>query len=155
MDQQELKIVGKGVRKKDAMALLLGKPAYVDDVVEYDSQDDFPETGEDGKIYIAKDTNLTYRWSGSQYVEISPSIALGETSSTAYRGDRGKAAYDHSQITSGNPHGTTADDVGAAPKSHVSVKASAAGLGHVKAGGEFSVAEDGTLNLATVDGGTF
>ena len=46
-------------------------------VVEYDSQDDFPETGEDGKIYIAKDTNLTYRWSGSQYVEISPSIALG------------------------------------------------------------------------------
>ena len=32
MDQQELKIVGKGVRKKDAMALLLGKPAYVDDV---------------------------------------------------------------------------------------------------------------------------
>ena len=130
-------------------------PAYVDDVVEYDSQDDFPETGEDGKIYIAKDTNLTYRWSGSQYVEISPSIALGETSSTAYRGDRGKAAYDHSQITSGNPHGTTADDVGAAPKSHVGVKASAAGLGHVKAGGEFSVAEDGTLSLVTVDGGTF
>ena len=88
-------------------------------------------------------------------MEISPSIALGETSSTAYRGDRGKAAYDHSQITSGNPHGTTADDVGAAPKSHVGVKASAAGLGHVKAGGEFSVAEDGTLSLVTVDGGTF
>lgn len=130
-------------------------PAYVDDVVEYDSQDDFPKTGEDGKIYIATDTNLTYRWSGSQYVEISPSIALGETSSTAYRGDRGKAAYDHSQITSGNPHGTTADDIGAAPESHVSVKASTSGLGHVKAGGAFSVAEDGTLNLATVDGGTF
>lgn len=38
-------------------------------------------------------------------------LTLGETSSTAYRGDRGKAAYDHSQIT-GNPHGTTAADVG-------------------------------------------
>jgi hypothetical protein len=38
-------------------------------------------------------------------------LTLGETSSTAYRGDRGKVAYDHSQTT-GNPHGTTASDVG-------------------------------------------
>lgn len=38
-------------------------------------------------------------------------LTLGETSSTAYRGDRGKTAYDHSQTT-GNPHGTTAADVG-------------------------------------------
>lgn len=38
-------------------------------------------------------------------------LTLGETSSTAYRGDRGKTAYDHSQTT-GNPHGTTASDVG-------------------------------------------
>ena len=89
-------------------------PSYVDDVVEYDSLSAFPDTGEDGKIYIAEDTNLTYRWSGTQYVEISPSLALGETSSTAYRGDRGKTAYDHSQTT-GNPHNTTAADVGARP----------------------------------------
>lgn len=41
-------------------------------------------------------------------------LALGETSSTAYRGDRGKTAYDHSQ-TGGNPHGTTPADVGAQP----------------------------------------
>ena len=39
------------------------------------------------------------------------SLALGETSSTAYRGDRGKTAYDHSQTT-GNPHGTTKNDIG-------------------------------------------
>ena len=39
------------------------------------------------------------------------SLALGETSSTAYRGDRGKIAYDHSQAT-GNPHGTTKADIG-------------------------------------------
>ena len=38
-------------------------------------------------------------------------LALGETSSTAYRGDRGKIAYDHSQ-TIGNPHGTTKNDIG-------------------------------------------
>ena len=89
-------------------------PSYVDDVVEFASRDSFPGKGEDGKIYIAEDTNLTYRWSGTQYVEISPSLALGETSSTAYRGDRGKIAYDHSQTT-GNPHNTTAADVGARP----------------------------------------
>ena len=72
-------------------------PSYVDDVLEYDMLASFPETGETGKIYIAKDTNLTYRWSGTQYVEISASLALGTTSSTAYYGDKGKVAYDHSQ----------------------------------------------------------
>lgn len=72
-------------------------PSYVDDVLEYASHSAFPSTGETGKIYVATDTNITYRWSGSAYVEISPSLALGETSSTAYRGDRGKAAYDHAQ----------------------------------------------------------
>lgn len=70
-------------------------PSYVDDVLEYASVSAFPATGESGKIYVALDTNKTYRWSGSEYVEISPSLALGETSSTAYRGDRGKTAYDH------------------------------------------------------------
>lgn len=42
-------------------------------------------------------------------------VALGETSSTAYRGDRGKTAYDHSQTTGANPHNTTAAQVGALP----------------------------------------
>ena len=65
-------------------------PSYVDDVLEYDTFNIFPTTGEDGKIYVAQDTNLTYRWSGTRYVEISQSLALGETSSTAYPGDKGK-----------------------------------------------------------------
>ena len=64
-------------------------PSYVDDVLEYDKQSGFPTTGETGKIYVAKDTNKTYRWSGSGYVEISASLALGTTSSTAFRGDYG------------------------------------------------------------------
>lgn len=72
-------------------------PSYVDDVLEYDNKAAFPATGESGKIYVAKDTNKTYRWSGTAYVEIAGGIALGETSSTAYRGDRGKTAYEHSQ----------------------------------------------------------
>lgn len=87
-------------------------PSYVDDVEEYANLAAFPVTGESGKIYIALDTNLTYRWGGTTYVEISPSLALGETSSSAYRGDRGKIAYDHSQLTSGNPHNVTKSDVG-------------------------------------------
>jgi len=40
------------------------------------------------------------------------SLALGETYATAYRGDRGKIAYDHSQLTSGNPHNVTKANVG-------------------------------------------
>lgn len=130
-------------------------PSYVDDVLEYDNQAAFPETGEAGKIYVAKDTNLTYRWSGTQYVEISASLALGETSSTAYPGDKGKIAYDHSQIKTGNPHGTTAADVDAAPAAHVNVMASASQAGHIKPGTGMSVGGDGTLSLNTVDGGTF
>lgn len=66
-------------------------PSYVDDVLEYENKASLPAKGETGKIYVAKDTNLTYRWSGSAYVEISASLALGETSSTAYAGDKGKA----------------------------------------------------------------
>ena len=72
-------------------------PSYVDDALEYDSLTDFPVTGESGKIYIAKDTNKTYRWSGSTYVEIAGGVALGETAATAYRGERGRTAYEHSQ----------------------------------------------------------
>ena len=69
-------------------------PSYVNDVLEYANKASFPATGETGKIYVDKATNLTWRWSGSAYVEISPSLALGETSSTAYAGDKGKALAD-------------------------------------------------------------
>lgn len=87
-------------------------PSFVNDVLEFANFSSFPATGETAKIYIAIDTNITYRWSGTIYVEISSSLALGETSATAYRGDRGKTAYDHSQISNGNPHGTTKTNIG-------------------------------------------
>ena len=110
-----------GVASLDAGGLVPSSqlPSYVDDVLEYPSPGDFPSTGEEGKIYVTKDTNLTYRWSGTGYVEISKSLALGETSSTAYRGDRGKAAYDHSQVRDGsNPHRTTFESLLGKPASY-------------------------------------
>ena len=92
----------------DGKILTSQLPSYVDDVIEgYKSGADFYEdsahtadkkiTGESGKIYVDLHTNVTYRWSGTAYVEISASLALGETASTAYRGDRGAIAYNHSQ----------------------------------------------------------
>ena len=90
-------------------------PSYVDDVVEAASKAALPTPGESGKIYVTTDTNLTYRWSGTGYVEISPSIALGETASTAYAGDKGKTVTDalaaHKADTS-NPHSVTKTQVG-------------------------------------------
>lgn len=70
-------------------------PSYVDDVLEFANRTTFPTQGESGKIYVAQDTNKTYRWGGTAYVEISPSLALGTTSSTAFRGDYGNEAYQH------------------------------------------------------------
>ncbi len=77
-------------------------PSYVDDVVEgyynggkfYTSKDSSGNysgviTGETGKIYVNLNDSKTYRWSGSAYAVISETLALGETSSTAYAGDKG------------------------------------------------------------------
>ena len=65
-------------------------PGFVDDVLEYASLSSFPTTGESGKIYVALDTNKTYRWSGTTYTIISDTLALGETTGTAYDGAKGK-----------------------------------------------------------------
>ena len=70
-------------------------PSFVDDVLEFADKTKFPTTGDAGKIYIDCSTNTTYRWSGTRYTSIGADITLGETSSTAYPGDKGKVAYDH------------------------------------------------------------
>lgn len=96
-------------------------PGYVDDIVEgtLTNSTTFTAAGNTGVangvvtpaasvIYVDTTTNMQYRWGGSSFVAMNGSLALGETSVTAYRGDRGKTAYDHSQIGDGsNPHGTT------------------------------------------------
>ena len=104
-------------------------PSFVDDVLEFANIASFPVTGTNGKIYVALDTNKTYRWTGSTYASLDEGIVLGETSSTAGRGDWVKAAYDwviandtnllnHLSNTS-NPHNTTASQVGAYTTSQV------------------------------------
>lgn len=111
-------IAGLGDDGKIAAAQL---PGYVDDVVEgYYHEGAFYSdpahreqiTPESGKVYIDAETNITYRWSGHSYAPTGSDLALGETQSTAYRGDRGKIAYDHSMTKEGNPHGTKAADIG-------------------------------------------
>ena len=72
-------------------------PSYIDDVLEFDKLSELPRPGESGKIYIVKENNISYRWGGADYVSMASDLALGETSSTAFRGDLGKIAYDHSQ----------------------------------------------------------
>ena len=85
-------------------------PSYVDDIIDVDMGEDYlsalDEEGKavvpvSGKIYVdclgESPTKKTYRWSGSAFVVISDTIALGETPSTAFDGARGKVAYDHSQ----------------------------------------------------------
>jgi hypothetical protein len=86
-------------------------PSFVDNIVEATTKANFPAIGESSKIYVDKSTNITYRWGGTAYVEISQSLALGENSSTAFRGDYGKIAYDHVSNTS-NPHSVTKEQVG-------------------------------------------
>ena len=104
-----LKGVASGLAELDSTGRVPSSqlPSYVDDVIEgylynskfyKESAHTTSITGETGKIYVDLTSNKTYRWSGSAFVVISETLALGETSATAYRGDRGKIAYDHSQV---------------------------------------------------------
>lgn len=153
-------------------------PSYVDDVLEYDSVSAFPSTGEDGKIYVANDTNKTYRWGGTQYVEISQSLALGETAETAYPGDKGKAAAEKADAAysaaeslahgvnslagtigthirdTNNPHEVTAAQVGALPLEGGTLTGDLA-IGEAFAGSRtLSIASDNGAAGITLKGGT-
>lgn len=82
-------------------------PPHINDIVEgyYSNNQFYTEpsceteiAGEAGKLYVdIGESNNIYRWSESSFVPACDIIALGETSSTAYRGDHGKTAYEHSQ----------------------------------------------------------
>ena len=69
----------------------------VEELLEVADYASLPAVGDSSKMYITLDDGKMYRWGGTVYGEISESLALGETELTAYRGDRGKTAYDHSQ----------------------------------------------------------
>lgn len=72
-------------------------PQSIEDIQEYANRDAFPAVGTSGTIYVDLSTGINYRWGGSVYVAMASSLALGESSSTAYPGDKGKIAYDHAQ----------------------------------------------------------
>lgn len=91
-------------------------PAYVDEVVEgYLDVDDTKGNGYDafyeeaglttkiteatGKIYVDLNTSSAYRWTTTVFTMIGTGLVLGESDANAYRGDRGKIAYDHSQVS--------------------------------------------------------
>lgn len=70
--------VANGYASLDASGLVPSSqlPSFVDDVLEFTNLISFPVTGESGKIYVALDTNLTYRWSGTAYVELTDTTAV-------------------------------------------------------------------------------
>ena len=119
-------------------------PSYVDDVLEYEDRPHFPSVGEAGKIYVDKFANLTYRWSGSTYVEISPSLALGETASTAYAGNKGKLL--ETAVVS------MQTDIGVNSSQIVGIKAGTTAVGKAKALdhtiGFYIDSSDGTLSAS-------
>ena len=110
-----------GVASLDSSGFILSSqlPPSVDEILEgylynnafyEDEEHDVEIDAQSSKIYVDLNNNLTYRWSGTAYVEISKSLAIGETSSTAYRGDRGKIAYDHSQAAHARTDATKVSD---------------------------------------------
>jgi uncharacterized coiled-coil protein SlyX len=76
-------------------------PGSVDDIVEgvladtvFIPQDRNAQINVGGKLYLDVNTKMLYRWSGTQYVNVSSgnsSLVLGTTSGTAYEGSSGKA----------------------------------------------------------------
>lgn len=83
-------------------------PAYVDDVLEYDTRSVFPATGEGGKIYVDKSNNTSWRWSGSTYTQIKGDLTIGTTSGTAADGGIANIHYNNTS----NPHSVTKAQVG-------------------------------------------
>lgn len=119
-------------------------PSYVDDILEYTNLAGFPATGSSGLIYVAQDTNKIYRWSGSAYVEISPSpgstdsVAEGSTN-LYFTNDRARAAISL----------TTTGTSGAATYS-----GGVLNIPQYQAAGSYLTAESDTLATVTSRGAT-
>ena len=116
-------------------------PSYVSDIVNgtlvndttFNNASGTAVTPEADKLYNDTTTNKSYRWSGTEFVALNDGVALGETAATAYRGDRGKTAYEHSQ--DGTVHVTAAqktawDGKAAGNHSHTPASIGAAAASH-------------------------
>jgi hypothetical protein len=125
-------------------------PSYVDDVLEYNAVADLPATGATGIIYVATSTNKTYRWSGSAYVEISPSPgstdAVTEGATNLYfTNQRAQDALSSSLAGKADAsHSHTIDDVSGLSATIDALQASIDAAG---AAGDFAAADDERLVL--------
>lgn len=72
-------------------------PTSLEDIVEVSTYSELPEVGLRETLYITLDDNKTYRWGDTVYVPVGSSLSLGTTEDTAFRGDYGSVAYEHSQ----------------------------------------------------------
>lgn len=54
-----------------------------------------PTTGENNKIYYNTTDKIYYKWTGNAFVPMTDTLVLGETSTTAFAGNKGKVAYNH------------------------------------------------------------
>ena len=92
-------------------------PGFVDDIIEGVLESDGTFTPlvstsvvkESGKLYVDISTKKTYRWSGSSYILISESLALGLTSGTALEGSIGKELLDRVDALEKNTSGNKID----------------------------------------------
>jgi hypothetical protein len=125
-------------------------PAYVDDVLEFANLAAFPGTGTAGVIYVALDTNKTYRWSGSAYV----AIASGDVNTVFGRsGNVVAAANDYNSTQIANSSGVTGATVTAALNT---INAVLATLGTMATQNASAVnITGGTIDGVTIDGGSF
>ena len=142
-------------------------PSFVDDVKEYANLAAFPATGETDKIYVALDTNKTYRWGGSSYVEISASPgstdAVPEGSTNKYFTDArareaisvsGSLSYNSSTgvISFTDAVTSVAGKTGAVTLSTSDIS----GLGTMATQNASNVSiTGGSIDGITIDGGTF
>jgi Lower baseplate protein N-terminal domain len=125
-------------------------PAYVDDILEFANLAAFPATGESGVIYVALDTNRTYRWSGTAYV----AIAAGDVNTVFSRSGNIVAEagdYNSAQIT--NNSSVSGLNVSAALDTLLTA---ISGLGSMSVQNSNAVAiTGGTISGVDIDGGTF
>jgi hypothetical protein len=75
----------------DGLVPAIYLPSFVDDVLEFADLASFPAVGEASKIYIATDTALDYRWTGSVY------SIIGQTPDVVGIGANAFVRYDEPQ----------------------------------------------------------
>jgi len=87
---------------------------------EYNTLTDFPAIGEADKLYLARDTNLLYRWDVETYVEVSAGGGSGEANTASNVGTAGVGVFkqktgvnfEFKKINAGSDKITITDDTG-------------------------------------------